>query len=246
MYFITQLGFILLTIACISIVLWGLNKVLIRDRTESNKRKTILFGTAATIIGWAAISGTLAWLGFFSDFESMPPKLFINLFVPLAIILALVFSKKFSQFLQTVPPAWLLYIKGFRVFVEILLWMLFIDNLFPIHLTFEGRNWDVIAGITGPIFAYICFGNGRMNINLAIIYNFFGLALLFNIVAMAILSMPLPFRYFMNEPSNVIVATFPIIWLPGLLVPLAYSMHFFSLKQLFSMKKGKQKIGATA
>ncbi|MBX2840752.1 MAG: hypothetical protein KTR26_03215 [Flammeovirgaceae bacterium] len=246
MYIITQTGFILLTIICTAIVLWGLNKILINNQTEESSRKAILLKIGFVIIGWAAISGTLAWLGFFSDFDTMPPKLFINFFIPLFLILSVLFSGKFTKLLKTVPPSWLMYIQGFRFFVEILLWMLFLDNLLPIQLTFEGRNWDVLAGITGPIFAYICFGNGRSNINLAIVWNFIGLALLVNIVAMAILSVPLPFRYFMNKPSNVIVATFPVVWLPGLLVPLAYSMHLFSLKQLFVMKKEKQKIVTTA
>jgi hypothetical protein len=43
--------------------------------------------------------------------------------------------------------------------------------------------------------------------------------------------MPTPFRVFMNEPSNTIVAKFPIVWLPALLVPLAYGLHFLSLRQ---------------
>jgi hypothetical protein len=38
----------------------------------------------------------------------------------------------------------------------------------------------------------------------------------------------------MNEPANTLVAGFPYIVLPGILVPIAYSMHIFSLRQLLS------------
>jgi hypothetical protein len=48
----------------------------------------------------------------------------------------------------------------------------------------------------------------------------------------AILSMPTSFRYFMNEPANTIVAQFPFIYLPGVLVVLAFAFHVFSLRQL--------------
>ena len=65
-----------------------------------------------------------------------------------------------------------------------------------------------------------------------IAYNFIGLVLLFNIVTVAILSIPGPFRYFMNEPANTIVTYFPIVFLPAFLVPLAYTLHFFPLRQL--------------
>ncbi|MEL6651576.1 MAG: hypothetical protein AAFQ87_12320, partial [Bacteroidota bacterium] len=63
------------------------------------------------------------------------------------------------------------------------------------------------------------------------LYNLFGLVLLFIIVSMAILSMPTPFRQFLNEPSNAVMATFPFIWLPAFLVPLAFCLHLLSLRQ---------------
>jgi hypothetical protein len=52
----------------------------------------------------------------------------------------------------------------------------------------------------------------------------------------AILSMPTSFRYFMNEPANTIVAQFPFIYLPGVLVVLAFAFHIFSLRQLLLKK----------
>jgi hypothetical protein len=36
----------------------------------------------------------------------------------------------------------------------------------------------------------------------------------------------------MNEPANLLVTKFPFIMLPGMLVPLAYGLHFLSLRQL--------------
>ena len=114
--------------------------------------------------------------------------------------------------------------------------MLFLAEVLPEQMSFEGRNFDVIAGATAPIFAWICFGNGKYKRGLAIAWNILGLMLLLNILVIAVLSMPLPIRYFMNEPSNTIVATFPIVFLPAVLVPVAYSMHIFSLKQLLRRK----------
>ena len=42
----------------------------------------------------------------------------------------------------------------------------------------------------------------------------------------------------MNEPANDIVTYFPMAWLPGLLVPLAYYLHFMSLRQVLLKNKG--------
>jgi hypothetical protein len=121
--------------------------------------------------------------------------------------------------------------------VEVLLWMLFLQNLVPVQMTFEGRNLDILAGIFGPIVGYFCLHKKSLSKSVAVIYNIVSLALLINIVATAILSTPYPFRVFMNEPANIIVAYFPFVLLPSFLVPLAYFIHLISLRQLLVVKK---------
>ena len=126
-----------------------------------------------------------------------------------------------------------MYIQVFRVPVEVFLWCQFLDGLTPIQMTFEGRNYDVLTGITAPVFAWICYGQGRKLHKLAIAWNIAGLVLLLNIVITAILSAPVPFRVFMNEPANTLVAEFPIVLLPSFLVPLAFAMHFFFFRKMY-------------
>jgi hypothetical protein len=70
--------------------------------------------------------------------------------------------------------------------------------------------------------------------------------LLMNIVTIAVLSMPTPFRQFMNEPANEIVATFPFVYLPGVLVVLAFAFHAFSLRQLLTLQQPYLKTSQTA
>jgi hypothetical protein len=68
---------------------------------------------------------------------------------------------------------------------------------------------------------------------LALAFNIAGILLLLNILVIAVLSMPTPLRYFMNEPANTLIGQFPFILLPGVLVPLAYTLHIFSLRQIW-------------
>jgi hypothetical protein len=140
----------------------------------------------------------------------------------------LTFSKGTAEVLRHVPVQVLTNLQVFRVFVEILLWMLFIQYALPVQMTFEGRNFDILAGLTAPVMAYLFAGNRK----LIIAWNLVSLGLLINIVAIAILSMPSPLQIFHNEPSNTIVAEFPFIFLPTFLVPLAYGLHFLSLRKL--------------
>jgi len=186
---------------------------------------------------WMIFISVLSWKKIFLDFSSLPPKIFIVLFVPLAVTIFFTASKRLNKILLSIPEQWLIYIQSFRIAVEILLWMLLIEKLLPVQMSFEGRNFDIIAGLTAPVIAYFCYTKKKWSSTVALIWNFIGMALLLNIVVIAILSMPTPLRVFINEPANTIVAYFPIIFLPGILVPVAYSMHLFSIKQILLKKR---------
>ena len=216
-----------------ALVLFGVRKTFGRlglPAAVANKRTLTI---ALVLFGWLVLVSVVSLTGFLADFSSMPPKLMLFLPIPLLTIVWLTFSSRTSNFLAPIPPAWLLYLQVFRVPVEFFLWLQFLDGLTPVQMTFEGRNWDVLTGITAPIVAYICFGQGRNLRALAIVWNLFGLALLLNIVTIALLSAPVPFRTFMNEPANTLVTVFPVSYLPLVLVPLAFMLHFFSLRQAY-------------
>ena len=108
-------------------------------------------------------------------------------------------------------------------------------------MTFAGRNFDILVGATAPVIGIFVFAKRKWPRLVGILWNVGGLVLLANVVTIALFSMPTPFRVFMNEPSNTIVATFPFVLLPGILVPVAYSMHFFSLRQLIQEKSMEQR-----
>ena len=186
---------------------------------------------------WMIFISILSFRGFFLDFSSTPPKIFIVLIVPIVITIFFLISSKTNKLLLSIPEEKLIYIQSFRVVVEILLWMLLLNNLLPVQMSFEGRNFDILAGLTAPVIAYFCYTKKKWSSTVALVWNFAGLALLLNIIVIAILSMPTKFRVFMNEPSNTIVAYFPFILLPGILVPVAYAMHLFSIKQILLKKR---------
>lgn len=227
---ITQAGFIATTIIFYGLLLARLKKSLISTNFAESKKKKVFNGTLIGLIGWAVATSILSWSGVLSDFNTFPPKLIIVLIIPLVTIIWLVRTKELKEILIHTPPESIIWIQSFRIVVEILLWRLYVDNLAPVQMTFEGRNFDILSGLTALVVAYLV-ANKKISSPIVIAWNLACIAILVNIVAIAILSMPTPFRVFMNEPSNTIVAKFPIVWLPALLVPLAYGLHFLSLRQ---------------
>lgn len=234
-YFVlTQISFVALSALCLLLIYLGLRKVLFLAGIGLVRRKRTLTFFVAGILIWISLLTALSVSGFLQDFSVFPPRMLLVLLVPLVVVVGITFSRSFTQLVRFVPPHWLVFLQSFRVLVEILLWWLFLDKLLPIQMTFEGRNLDILTGLLAPIAGLGMMKLTRYRKVIGLLFNVIGLALLINIVTIAILSMPTPFRMFMNEPANTIVASFPIVFLPGLLVPIAYALHFFSLRQWLS------------
>ncbi len=236
MYTLVFSGFLLLSLLCLGLIVLGVRSALAAVTLTSEKRRRIVNTTSLVFASWVGFVSVLALVGFL-DFSTMPPRMAIVLVVPLAALVVVMLRPSTKVLLAAVPPAWLIGIQSFRIVVELLLWVLHVLNLLPVQMTFEGRNWDILVGLTAPIVAYFCFVKKSWSPRVAVVWNIAGLGLLLNIVVVSILSMPTPLRVFMNEPANTIVAQFPFVLLPAVLVPIAYSMHVLSLRQLLARRK---------
>ena len=214
--------FLLFTLGCMFMVVYGL----IRNGLPIKRFIVIL-------VVWAVVSAALSLSGFLGDFSSFPPKMMLVLVIPMILVIIFTFSTRSDIYLKKIPAKWIVNMQSFRVVVELFLWWAFIDQLIPEQMTFEGRNFDILAGLTAPLVAALWLRPSGHKPVPVIIWNCLGLLLLFNILVIAVLSMPTPMRYFTNEPANTLVATFPWVWLPGLLVILAFALHILSIKQMF-------------
>jgi len=228
---------IVLTVACIAIVIFGLRKALQLSSWTLDQQKSTFIKSVSAILVWVIVLGVLALLGFFRDLSSLPPRpVFIFLFA-VVVALSLTFMKGTKELLITTPIHWFVYIQSFRIFVELILWQGYVKGLLPVQMTFEGYNFDIFSGIFAIPAGWMMSRNPASARVIGVFYNLMGIALLMNILTIAVLSMPTPLRYFMNEPSNLIVGEFPFIYIPGVFVVLAIFMHIFSLRQLLLLKK---------
>lgn len=187
--------------------------------------------------GWMVLLCLLASAGAFSNFGRLPPPLMPALLPPLLAALLLTFHPASQPLIQKLSPAFLIGFQSFRVPVELFLWLLFFTGDIPLQMTFEGRNWDILTGLSAAGLGLWLWKRQKQGQGLPkavlLIWNLLGLGLLINIVVISVLSMPTPLRLFMNAPANTIVASFPFVLLPALLVPFAYTFHMLSLRQLW-------------
>jgi hypothetical protein len=187
--------------------------------------------TVLCLAGWLAFSAALAASGWLAGFDARPPHFFVFM-VPTALAtFALAWSRTGASAAERVGCAALVGFQVFRVPVEWVLFALHRDGVVPVQMSFEGWNFDVLTGLSAPLVAWLA-ASGRIGSRGLLAWNCAGLALLANIVAIAILSTPTPLRAFWNEPANTFVAGWPWIWLPGFLVPAALLGHLLSLRKI--------------
>ena len=225
----------LLSFACLAVILRGLRVIMKKTNWDTATQQKIFGRAWVIVILWVALVSVFALLGWFRDLSSMPPKPILVIIIPAIILLVLTFSEKGAALLKATPPHWLIAMQSFRILVEILLWRAFVLNLLPVQMTFEGNNFDAFSGLLAIPFAIAVMK--KWSPRVVVVYNLIGLALLTNILVIAVLSMPTPFRYFMNEPANTLVGEFPFVYLPAILVVIALAMHIFSLRQLWLLRK---------
>lgn len=223
----------LLTLICIVVILYGLNKSLRKTKWTKQRELKIFFLITVILLTWVVLLTALSYEKFFADFSKLPPRPVLALLIPLPFVLLFAFSKTGTKLLQLIPAQWLVIMQSFRILVEVLILFAFLANKLPIQMSFEGRNFDVLTGILALPAGYLLIKKKSYSPKIIIVFNVVGLLLLLNILTIAVLSMPTSFSYFTNEPSAALIAQFPFILLPGVLVPIAYSFHIFSLRQLF-------------
>lgn len=184
------------------------------------------------LAGWLVLQAIVGISGFYTVTQSLPPRFALLVVLPLLLILILFLTTKGKSYIDSLDPKWLTWLHTVRVPVELTLFWLFLHGQIPEIMTFEGRNLDILSGLTAPVVAYFGFQKRILGKNALLLWNFACIGLLINIVSTAILSAPTPFQRFAFEQPNVGVFYFPFVWLPCCVVPLVLMSHLAVVRQL--------------
>lgn len=186
---------------------------------------------------WLAVQSIIANSKFYTETQILPPRFLLLVLPPFLLILILFVTAKGKAFIDRFDTRLLTWLHIVRVPVELVLFWLFVQQQIPQLMTFEGRNFDILSGLTAPVIAYFGYHKQKLNTTLLLVWNFLCLALLINIVANAVLSAPFPFQQFAFEQPNVAVLYFPFALLPAFIVPAVLFAHLVCIRRLLSKKK---------
>jgi len=187
---------------------------------------------------WLIIQAVLTLNNFYNSNTGLfPPKIMLSGILPaLLTVLLLFLTKKGRQFIDDLPLKNLTYLHVVRIPVELILFWLFLHKAVPELMTFEGRNFDIIAGITAPFIAYFGVAKAKLDRKAILIWNFVCLGLLINVVVNALLSAPSPIQKFAFEQPNIAILNFPFSWLPTFIVPIVFFGHLAAIRKLLQLR----------
>lgn len=182
---------------------------------------------------WFVYFGLMGYFGIARNTTMHPPG--TAFIVAPVIAFLLIFTMRSSgTTIALAFPLWIILgTQTFRIGVELFLHQLWIDGLVPKMLTFEGANVDIFIGASAPLVAWVST-RGRIGMNFALAWNFLGLLSLANVVTRAVLTAPGPFNLIHSEVPNLILGTFPFLFIPGFLVPLAAALHVLGIQGIIS------------
>ena len=203
------------------------------EASTRSKANLVIF----MLTGWIVLQSLLAYNHFYgTDTRSIPPKLFLAV-IPMIITIIILFTTRAGRkFIDSLPLLHITWINIVRIPVELVLYWLAIFKTVPELMTFTGRNFDILSGITAPFIAYLAFNLQKPGTKILIAWNLVTLGLLLNIVVNAILSAPFVFQKFAFGQPNIAILYFPYVLLPAFIVPVILFGHLVSLRQLTRRK----------
>lgn len=154
----------------------------------------------------------------------------LTVVVALGAVVVIQRSAPLRRLLADTPRHWPVAMQTFRIGVELAFWGLFAAGGAPSQVTFEGRNFDVLVGLSAPLVAWAI---DRLNLSPRIVigWNVLGLAILSNTIFTTLTSLPGPAHLDWQGAPFTAFGYWPFVWIPAFLAPLAIFLHIFSIRQ---------------
>ncbi len=229
--FLNSLAVIFILTSLLTLFLF--NWVLKNSSSPTAKRNT--FYIVIGLIIWMIFQYFIATKGIYSNNQNAVPPMIarLGIFPALMVIILVFVSKKGRVFIDNLPLKQITYLNIVRIPVEFVLYVLAGHEFISQEMSFEGWNFDILAGITAPFIAYLGIVKGKIKRKWILVWNIISLMLLLFIVVIANLSAPSSFQMiFFESRRPFALFEFPYVWLPTFIVPIVLFGHLVSIRRL--------------
>jgi hypothetical protein len=186
--------------------------------------------TVMCAIAWLGGTWAVAETGHLSRLDLRPPP-FAALPVAIAVLGALMAFTRFgTRLVDGLPLAALIGAQVFRLPLELMMHRAYSEGVMPYQMSYSGGNFDILTGLTAlPVAWAVHRGLGGRR--LAIAWNAMGALLLLNIVVIAAVSTPVV-GWFGPDLLNTWVMFPPFVWLPAVMVLMAFTGHLLIARKI--------------
>jgi hypothetical protein len=222
-------AFIVIPMALVAGLVWAAAIAWSRSGETRSTTVRVTSAVATVSAAWMAVTWGLADSGVLQQWDRTPPPFAIFIIATAGIAVMLAFGNVGHRIARNVPLWALVGAQAFRLPLELAMHAMYERGVMPEQMSYSGRNFDILTGVTAAILAALLVsGRGR---SLVVWWNALGLALLANVVTVAVLSTP-TFRYFGDEQLNTWVTFVPFVWLPAVMVLAAFAGHLVIFRAL--------------
>jgi hypothetical protein len=180
-------------------------------------------------VAWLAVTAGVSASGVLETPVLPPPALgflFGSVLVPAVVALSPLGTRLLAL------PLWALI--GFQVFrlpLELILHRWAADGTLPPQMTYDGDNFDILTGVLALPAAALAAARPALRWPIWA-WNVLGFALLANVSRVAVLSSPIPFRTYLNEPPVLLAFHAPYSWIVPFCVGGALLGHILVFRAL--------------
>ena len=223
-------AFVVIPVLLVLALAWGANAAWRRSGAPPAAALRAAVFTCGAGFVWMALTASAARSGVLRRWDATPPP-FGLLLLAVVVLAAAVAWSGFGRRLASCLPLWtLVAVQGFRLPLELAMHALYLRGIMPEQMSYSGLNFDVLTGASALVVAALV-ASGRGGRALVAAWNVLGLALLANVVTVALLGTP-RFRYFGDQSLNTWITYPPFVWLPAVMVLAALAGHLLVFRAL--------------
>jgi hypothetical protein len=226
------IGFVVLPLLVAAMFVGGVEWAGRRRGDDEGTRQRRVLPVAVGTVVWLALTGLLAASGVLRRFDVLPPPFGILVLSIVALGFAIAYSPLGTLLVRGLPLWALVGSQVFRFPLELVMHQAAVEGVMPGQMSYTGRNFDILTGISAGVLGW-WLRRGGVSAGVVTLWNVLGLALLVNVVTIALLSTPLV-RWYGTDPKRVLtfVTYPPYVWLPAILVLAALVGHLLIFRKL--------------